>query len=229
MSLHPRVPGEIPAQTAQIARQAFPKGCLRMRLRDTLGPMFADQEFLDLFPQRGQPAWPPHQLAVVSVLQFLEDLSDRQAAAAVRARIIKKVTGYSAPRRATPTSAWRSSQRPSVAKRTPVSVYRAAVTAPKWSPRMALTLVPARACSASSTPFLLAAPDPVHRRRRPVIPCSPRHLNGHLHHCGVQSRNRGPPLLLVMDVSVPVSMVALLIGDRRSRADHSAPYGLPLF
>lgn len=87
MSLHPRIPGEIPAQTAQVARRAFPKGCLCMRLRDALGPLFADQDFLDLFPQRGQPAWPPHQLAIVSVLQFLEDLSDRQAAAAVRARI----------------------------------------------------------------------------------------------------------------------------------------------
>ncbi|MFC5835977.1 IS1182 family transposase, partial [Nonomuraea insulae] len=87
MSLHPRVPEEIPAQTAQIARRAFPKGCLCMRLRDALGSLFTDQDFLDLFPQRGQPAWPPHQLAIVSVLQFLEDLSDRQAAAAVRARI----------------------------------------------------------------------------------------------------------------------------------------------
>ncbi|MEV5504802.1 IS1182 family transposase [Nonomuraea fuscirosea] len=87
MSLHPRVPGEVPAQTEQIARQAFPKGCLCMRLRDVLGPLFADQDFLDLFPRRGRPAWPPHQLAIVSVLQFLENLSDRQAAAAVRARI----------------------------------------------------------------------------------------------------------------------------------------------
>ncbi|MFI7135889.1 transposase, partial [Nonomuraea sp. NPDC050153] len=87
MSLHPRIPGEIPAQTAQVARQAFPKGCLCMRLRDALGPLFADEDFLDLFPHRGKPAWPPHQLAIVSILQFLEDLSDRQAAAAVRARI----------------------------------------------------------------------------------------------------------------------------------------------
>ncbi len=87
MSLHPRVPGEIPAQTELIAHRAFPKGCLCMRLRDALGPLFADQDFLDLFPQRGRPAWPPHQLVIVSVLQFLENLSDRQAAAAVRARI----------------------------------------------------------------------------------------------------------------------------------------------
>ncbi len=70
-----------------MARLAFPKGCLCMRIREVLGPLFTDENFADLFPQRGQPAWPPHQLAIVSVLQFVEGLSDRQAAAAVRGRI----------------------------------------------------------------------------------------------------------------------------------------------
>lgn len=87
MSLSPRVPGEVPARTAEVARQAFPKGCLCMRIRKELGPLFTDEDFVDLFPRRGQPAWPPYQLALVSVLQFLEGLSDRQAASAVRARI----------------------------------------------------------------------------------------------------------------------------------------------
>jgi transposase len=58
-----------------------------MRIREALGPLFADEDFVELFPQRGQPAWSPHQLALVSVLQFVEGLSDRQAAAAVRGRI----------------------------------------------------------------------------------------------------------------------------------------------
>ncbi len=40
-----------------------------MRIREALGPLFADQDFVVLFPRRGQPAWPPHQLALVSVLQ----------------------------------------------------------------------------------------------------------------------------------------------------------------
>ena len=87
VSLRPRLPDEIPAQTAEVARLAFPKGCLCMRIREVVGPLFADKDFVDLFPQRGQPAWPPHQLALVSVLQFVEGLSDRQAAAAVRGRI----------------------------------------------------------------------------------------------------------------------------------------------
>lgn len=87
MSLRPRLPGEVPSQTAEVARLAFPKGCLCMRIREVIGPLFADKDFAELFPTRGQPAWSPHQLAVVSVLQFVEGLSDRQAAAAVRGRI----------------------------------------------------------------------------------------------------------------------------------------------
>lgn len=85
VSLRPLPPDEVPAQTAEAARLAFPKGCLCMRIREALGPLFDDTDFVGLFPQRGQPAWPPHQLALVSVLQFVEGLSDRQAAAAVPA------------------------------------------------------------------------------------------------------------------------------------------------
>ncbi|MET8981384.1 IS1182 family transposase [Streptomyces sp. NPDC004539] len=73
--------------TAQIARAAFPDSCLGMRLRDALGPVFSDDDFVDLFPRRGQPALSPGQLALVCILQFAEGLSDRQAATAVRDRI----------------------------------------------------------------------------------------------------------------------------------------------
>jgi transposase len=61
-----------------------------MRIRDALGPLFHDEQFADLFPRRGQPAWPPGQLALVCMLQYLEGLSDRQAATAVRDRIAWK-------------------------------------------------------------------------------------------------------------------------------------------
>jgi len=87
VSLRPRLPGEVPTQTAEVARLAFPKGCLCMRIREVIGPLYADEDFAELFPRRGQPAWPPHQLAIVLVLQFVEGLSDRQAAAALRGRI----------------------------------------------------------------------------------------------------------------------------------------------
>ncbi|WP_327357949.1 transposase [Streptomyces sp. NBC_01304] len=58
-----------------------------MRVRDELGDLFADEEFAGLFPMRGQPAWSPARLALVSVLQFVEGLPDRRAAEAVRGRI----------------------------------------------------------------------------------------------------------------------------------------------
>ncbi|GHB74591.1 hypothetical protein GCM10010377_76340 [Streptomyces viridiviolaceus] len=87
MSMRPGGDGEIPAETARIAQAAFPKGSLAIRVRDELGPLFRDEEFADLFPVRGKPAWSPGRLALVSVLQFVEGLTDRQAAEAVRARI----------------------------------------------------------------------------------------------------------------------------------------------
>ena len=87
MSLKPRAIGPVPATTAQVARAAFPRGNDYLRLREELGTVFSDDDFADLYPDQGQPALPPWQLALVTVLQFRENLSDRQAAEAVRARI----------------------------------------------------------------------------------------------------------------------------------------------
>jgi transposase len=87
MSLKPRGAGAIPETTAHFAHAAFPKGNAIMRLRDSLGPIYADEQFTALFPDDGQPALSPGLLALVNVLQFAEGLSDRQAAEAVRARI----------------------------------------------------------------------------------------------------------------------------------------------
>jgi transposase len=87
MTMWPRSSHAIPAGTAQIARAAFPKECLAIRIRDALGALFEDAQFAGLFAVRGRPAVSPARLALVSVLQFVEGLSDRQAADAVRARI----------------------------------------------------------------------------------------------------------------------------------------------
>jgi transposase len=65
----------------------FRKGNRYLRLRETLGTIYKDELFADLFSPTGQPAEAPWRLALVCVLQFVEDLSDRQAAEAVRARI----------------------------------------------------------------------------------------------------------------------------------------------
>ena len=58
-----------------------------MRLRDEIGPLFDDAMFAALFPERGQPAAHPWRLALMTVMQFMEGLSDRQCAEAVRGRI----------------------------------------------------------------------------------------------------------------------------------------------
>src|SRR6266487_7203001 len=87
MTMWPRSSHAIPTMTAQVARAAFPKGCLAIRVRDALGELFEDVEFAGLFAVRGRPAVSPARLALVLVLQFAEGLSDRQAADAVRGRI----------------------------------------------------------------------------------------------------------------------------------------------
>jgi transposase len=87
MSLFPHPVPPIPADTARVAHAAFPKGALAIRIRDALGTIYTDAAFADLFALKGQPALSPWRLALVLVLQFVEGLSDRQAADAVRGRI----------------------------------------------------------------------------------------------------------------------------------------------
>lgn len=77
----------VPDDTMRVAHAAFPKGNPYLRLRDDRGLFYTDEQFADLFPTRGQPAESPGRLALVLVLQFVENLTDRQAADAVRARI----------------------------------------------------------------------------------------------------------------------------------------------
>jgi transposase len=77
----------VPEETARVARAAFPKGNRYLEIRDVLGTIYSDELFADLYPQRGQPAAAPWRLALVTVFQFVEGLSDRQAADAVRGRI----------------------------------------------------------------------------------------------------------------------------------------------
>jgi transposase len=87
MSLKPAAIPPVPAMTVQVAHAAFPQGNPYLTLRDELGVIFADDDFAHLYPEVGQPSLPPWQLALVTVMQFRENLSDRQAAEAVRARI----------------------------------------------------------------------------------------------------------------------------------------------
>src|SRR5512142_2457306 len=87
MSLPPQPTVSIPEETQRVAHAAFPKGTLCLRIADELGGLYRDDQFAELFPTRGQPAASPARLALASVLQYVEGLSDRQAADAVRGRI----------------------------------------------------------------------------------------------------------------------------------------------
>ena len=87
MSLHPSAIPPVPQETARVAHAAFPKGNRYRQMRDVFGTIYTDELFADLYPSHGQPAQAPWRLALVTVFQFQEGLSDRQAAEAVRARI----------------------------------------------------------------------------------------------------------------------------------------------
>src|SRR2546423_3124635 len=87
MSLHPHLIAPVPEETARVARAAFPKGHPYLTFREALGTIFQDEDFASLYAHTGQPGFTPWRLALVTILQFRENLADRQAAEAVRARI----------------------------------------------------------------------------------------------------------------------------------------------
>jgi len=87
MSLIIRNMFDVPEQTVRVARAAFPKGNVYMTMRDELGVLYTDGEWAPLFSHRGQPAEAPGLVAMVTVMQFAEGMTDRQAADAVRSRI----------------------------------------------------------------------------------------------------------------------------------------------
>src|SRR6266849_5154144 len=84
MSMHPQPIPAIPEETARVAHAVLPQGNTYMQMRDELGTLYQDEDFQDLFPQRGQPAEAPWRLALVTVMQYAEGLTDRQASGAVR-------------------------------------------------------------------------------------------------------------------------------------------------
>jgi transposase len=78
---------QIPEITARVTHAALTKGNVYIWMRDELGQIYQNEDFAELYVHRGQPRWSAWRLALVCVMQFLEDLSDRQAAEAVRGRI----------------------------------------------------------------------------------------------------------------------------------------------
>ena len=87
MTLHAQTEFTLPEETIRIARAASPRGNTLMKSRDALGTLYQDQAFAKLFPHNGRAVEAPWRLALITVLQFMEELPDRQAADAVRGRI----------------------------------------------------------------------------------------------------------------------------------------------
>ena len=87
MSLQPQEIPPIPEETARVAHAILPQGNRYLLLRDALGTIYNDERFADVYPHLGQPAEQPWRLALVTVMQFMENYTDRQAAEAVRMRI----------------------------------------------------------------------------------------------------------------------------------------------
>jgi transposase len=79
--------GSIPSATIRVTEAAMPEGNTYLKLRSVLGTVFDDEMFASLFSTKGQPALAPWRLALVTIMQFAEGLSDRDAADAVRTRI----------------------------------------------------------------------------------------------------------------------------------------------
>ena len=80
MSMHPQDIPEIPSDTFEVAQAAIPKGNLHLQMRERLGGIYKDHGFVELFSNRGQPAESPWRLILVCIMQFIDNLSDRQAA-----------------------------------------------------------------------------------------------------------------------------------------------------
>src|SRR3989440_11551339 len=87
MSLKPEPIGPIPPEIVRLAKAVFPEGSTFMKMRDELGMLYQDELFATLFPKEGQPALAPWRLALVTIMQVAEGLSDRQAADAVRGHL----------------------------------------------------------------------------------------------------------------------------------------------
>jgi transposase len=89
MSMHAALFGDdpIPEDTDRVAHRAFPKGNVYMQIREHFGMLYQNHQFAHLFATDGQPALAPARLALITVMQFIEGVGDRQAADNVRDRI----------------------------------------------------------------------------------------------------------------------------------------------
>jgi len=77
----------VPAETKRVAEAVFRGKNRYIAAFDKMTQLFSDEQFDHLYSHRGQPGFSPARLSIVTILQFCEGLSDRDAVDAVRSRI----------------------------------------------------------------------------------------------------------------------------------------------
>lgn len=89
MSLHPQPWPEPSGEITRVVMAIYAgrRAPMPMAARDELGEVFADEQFVSAFADRGPQGWSPGRLMLVTVLQAAEGLTDRQAAEAVRDKL----------------------------------------------------------------------------------------------------------------------------------------------
>ena len=71
MTLHPQKGWTIPPQTIEVAKAAFPKGNVYMKMYEQIGQLYQDRDFVCLYRAHcGQLAFSPARLALITVMQF---------------------------------------------------------------------------------------------------------------------------------------------------------------
>jgi transposase len=90
--MHEALAGDysIPTETKRLATTIFPNGNVYMRMYDHFGTLVDNAQFVHLFSKEGHPSLAPARLAIVTIMQYMEGVSDTQAADQVRDRITWK-------------------------------------------------------------------------------------------------------------------------------------------
>ena len=86
MSLKPQPPRPMPAEVARLAHLLPAESPYRL-VGDVVYEQYDEADFVDLYHVEGRPGVSPVDLSFVTAFQVLENLSDRQAAEAVRLRV----------------------------------------------------------------------------------------------------------------------------------------------
>ncbi len=97
MSLKPMAIPPVPAETARVAHIAFRKGNLYLKLRERLGTLVQDEDFVDLFAKEGAPGLPPWRVAKAVVDGWFTQLKLTAEEQRFTDALVKKRQGLATP------------------------------------------------------------------------------------------------------------------------------------